>query len=296
MYIYTYIYILVPVVNLRRSDKLYNVIFMGEHSQDAGGPYRESFAIYAAELQSTSLPLLLQTPNGRHAVGINREKWILHPGSTQRTHMEMFTFLGKLFGIAIRAKEYLALHIPSIIWKLLVNDVPTLEDLEAIDLSLVKSINSIRHIEQEGIYNNEQFSQIFFETFTTTTSDDRIINLLPDGANIDVTYDNREEYCDLVLKYRLHEFDTQAAAIRRGMASIVPVGLLVSLFSLLFSYFFVLLFFFVLFLLLIETTVYILLLAIFVIPIMYSFFILNMIIIAFFICICSRCSLGISWK
>jgi hypothetical protein len=201
---------------------------MGEHSQDAGGPYRESYAIYAAELQSPGLPLLLPTPNGRHAVGMNREKWILHPGSTGMTHMEMFIFLGKLFGIAIRTKEYLALNIPSIIWKLLVNDTPSIEDLEAIDLSLVKSINSIRHIDQEGIDNNDSFSQIFFETFTTTTSDDRIVNLLPDGANIDVTYDNREEYCDLVIKYRLHEFDVPAAAVRRGMAALVPIGLLVS--------------------------------------------------------------------
>ena len=41
-----------------------------------------------------------------------------------------------------------------------------------------------------------------------------------------MTFANRHQYCDLVEKYRLHEFDRQAAAIRHGLASIVPVHLL----------------------------------------------------------------------
>ena len=155
--------------------------------------------MYAQDLQSRSLPLMLQTPNGRHAVGLNRDKWVLNPSSTSSTHLEMFAFLGKLMGIAIRSKEYLALSIPSLIWKLLVSDSPTLEDLEGVDLSLVKSMNSIRHIDQEGI-DADTFSMTFFETFTTTTTDDRIVELVLDGATKDVTFENRTEYCDLVLK------------------------------------------------------------------------------------------------
>ncbi len=102
--------------SLRRGDKLYTVMLLGERAQDAGGPYRESFEIYAQELQSKSLPLLIRTVNGRQAVGYNRDKWILNPSATTDTHLEMFAFLGKLMGIAIRSKEYLALNIPSIVW------------------------------------------------------------------------------------------------------------------------------------------------------------------------------------
>lgn len=36
---------------LRTHSKLYNCVFMGERSQDAGGPYRESWSMYAQELQ-----------------------------------------------------------------------------------------------------------------------------------------------------------------------------------------------------------------------------------------------------
>jgi hypothetical protein len=189
----------VPASQIRRSDKLYTTQFMGERAHDAGGPYRESFAMYTQELQSKSLPLLLPTPNGRHAVGFNRDKWVLNPSSKSQTHMEMFAFLGKLMGIAIRSKEYLALSIPSMIWKLLVNDTVTVEDLEAVDQSLVKSINSIRNIDQEGI-DEATFAMTFFETFTTTTTDDRIVEIVPGGSNTELTFNNRVEYCDLVLK------------------------------------------------------------------------------------------------
>lgn len=58
--------------------------------------------MYAQELQSLALPLMVPTPNGRGAVGVNREKWLLNPGSASSTHLEMFAFLGKLMGIAIR--------------------------------------------------------------------------------------------------------------------------------------------------------------------------------------------------
>lgn len=79
-------------------------------------PRSESFDNYAEELQSPVLPLLIRTPNGRHAVGYNREKWILNPSSTSSVQLEMFAFVGKLMGIAIRSKEYMSLNIPSIIW------------------------------------------------------------------------------------------------------------------------------------------------------------------------------------
>ena len=38
----------------------------------------------------------------------------------------MFAFLGKLMGIAMRTKQYLNLDLPSLVWKLLAGDNPTL--------------------------------------------------------------------------------------------------------------------------------------------------------------------------
>lgn len=216
-------------ISLRRSNKLYDTIFVGEHAQDVGGPYRESFATYAMELQSNSLPLLIKTPNGRHAVGQNRDKFLLNPGATNILHLEMFSFLGKLMGIAIRSKEYLALNIAPIIWKLLVGELITTEDLEGIDYSHQNSIRSIRNIDKQGI-DSETFSNSFFETFTTLSIDDKTIELVTNGINKSVTFENRIEFCDLVDNYRLHSFDLQISAVRNGLAQIIPIKYL-SLFT-----------------------------------------------------------------
>jgi hypothetical protein len=212
---------------LRRSGQLYNTILLGEFAQDVGGPYRESFAQYCAELQSTSLPLFERTPNGRQSAGQNREMWVLNPGATSLTHMEMFAFLGKLMGIAIRGKEYLALNMAPFIWKLLVRDEPTIEDLEGIDYHQVKVLKEIRHSE----LSPEIFSMAYEDIgFTCVSTDDRTVNLVPDGHSVQLTYENRMEYCNLLENYRLHEFDEQAEAIRRGLATIVPMRLM-SLFT-----------------------------------------------------------------
>lgn len=194
-------------------------------SEDAGGPYSESLSMMMLELQSPALPLLIRTPNGTHAVGQNREKWLLNPGATSSLHLEMFCFLGKLMGIAIRSKNYLALNIPSIIWKLLVRDTPVMSDLEDIDLHQFQSLNDMRNIHTKGIDRNN-FSDIFYETFTTMSSDQREVELMAGGRDVSVTFDNRLERCDLVENYRLHEFDLQAKAVRKGLGTIVPTHLL----------------------------------------------------------------------
>ena len=212
-----------PPKLLRRSGQLYNTVFMGEHSNDAGGPYSESFAMMCLELQSPSLPLLIRTRNGVGNIGQNKEKWVLNPSANASIHLEMFCFLGKLMGIAIRSKEYLGLNISSIIWKLLVKDTPTKADLEAINLSYVQSLDRFRTYDEETIKCLEQ-------TFTLTTWDNREVELIPGGSQVLVTYATRDRYCDLCEHYCLHEYDVQAAMVRNGLGAVVPLYLL-SLYS-----------------------------------------------------------------
>lgn len=42
------------------------------------------------------------------------------------------------------------------------------------------------------------------------------IELIPDGKNVKVTWENRSQYVDLLASYRLKEFDVQIKAIRQG--------------------------------------------------------------------------------
>lgn len=70
-------------------------IFIGESVDDYGGGYSESIAEICEELQNGSLPILIQTPNGREDTGTSRDCFILNPSATTKLHMKMFEFLGK---------------------------------------------------------------------------------------------------------------------------------------------------------------------------------------------------------
>jgi len=220
-----------PSTTLRiaAGNRLYTCIFMGERSIDAGGPYRESWSMYAQELMSNALPLFVRSPNGRHGVGYNRDKWLPNPGSNSSTHTEMFSFIGKLMGIAMRTKEYMAVNFAEAFWKLVTGEHLSLDDLEAVDYMLIQSMDSLRNIDKQGV-TEELFGDVVFETFTTVSSDDRSVELKPNGAATPVTFATRCEYAESVLKYRLHEFDKQVAAVRTGLGMIVPLRLL-ALFS-----------------------------------------------------------------
>ncbi|KAL3666670.1 hypothetical protein V7S43_008299 [Phytophthora oleae] len=211
--------------HFRREDSLYHVTFLGENAQDAGGPYRETFAQYCEELQSAQLPLMLPTPNSQHNVGVGREKWLLNPGAQSSTPLQMLEFLGKLMGASIRSKQYLALNLAPLVWKKLAGERLTLDDLAAVDSMLVNSMSKMRTIDRYGV-TEEMFEDIVMETFTTLGADNRVLELKPGGAQLPVTFSSRCEYADLVEQTRLHESDEQAQAIFRGLAKVVPAKLL----------------------------------------------------------------------
>ncbi|GAB9466542.1 Hect e3 ubiquitin ligase [Globisporangium polare] len=209
----------------RRPDNFYHVTFLGENAQDAGGPYRETLAQYCEELHSSQLPLLLPTSNSQHNVGAGREKWVLNPGANTTTPLHMYEFLGKLMGVVLRSKQYLSLNIAAMIWKQLVGEQLHIEDLAAVDSMIVNSMHKMRTIDTLGV-TEEMFEDIVLETFTTLSSDNRVVVLKPSGQSIAVTFANRCEYADLVEGYRLHEFDLQVAALYRGISTVVPAKLL----------------------------------------------------------------------
>ncbi|TMW68517.1 hypothetical protein Poli38472_005985 [Pythium oligandrum] len=99
------------------------------------------------------------------------------------------------------------------------------DDLSLIDSMMVSSMDKIRTIDQHGV-TEEIFEDVVMETFTTLSADNRVVRLKPDGQRVPVTFASRFEYADLVEMYRLHEFDTQIEAVRRGLDKVVPTSLL----------------------------------------------------------------------
>lgn len=210
---------------LRRNSQIYETVLEGENPVADGGSYRKTFEIYCQELQSKELSLLIPTPNMFLNIGYGRDNWILNPGAASLLHREMFVFLGKLFGIAIRGKHHLPIKLPSIVWKLLVGETPSRGDIQGIDTFQVTSLDNLRQIDKDGI-DSSTFNDLFFETFTVVSLDNRVKELVPGGSDIPVLFENRLEYCDLIMAYRLREIQEPVGAVLEGLSSIIPSSLL----------------------------------------------------------------------
>ncbi|CAD6227584.1 GSCOCG00001264001-RA-CDS [Cotesia congregata] len=203
--------------------RVWKVKFVGESVDDCGGGYSESIAEMCDELQNGSLPLFIPTPNGRDDSGTNRDCFLLNPVAKSQLHLSMFQFLGILMGIAIRTGSPLSLNLAEPIWKLLAGIALTPADLTEVDRDYVPGLLCIRDMDPD-----EKVFQTLEMPFSTPSAVGHDVPLSTRYRKI--TPENRHEYVRLALNYRLHEFDSQVAAVREGMSRVVPVPLL-ALFS-----------------------------------------------------------------
>jgi hypothetical protein len=60
------------------------------------------------------------------------------------------------------------------------------------------------------------------ETFTTRLSDGSLIELIPEGLDNKISYSDRFEYLEKMVKARLSESDWQISAIKEGLCKIIP--------------------------------------------------------------------------
>lgn len=215
----------VEPIRLRQNDRAFEIQFVNEGAQDMGGPYQEAMTQFTLDFQNKDLGLFLPCPNATDETGFNQEKLIPNSAAISPSKLAQFEFIGRLIGIAIRTRNYLNLHFPSIVWKTLVGSRLDRNDLESIDKRCCQSIDYLRHIASHGI-NEKNFNDYIFETFTTRSSSGKIIELKPGGSKIPVTWTNRNEYVTLLEQYRLNEFNTQTDSIFQGVASILPSYLL----------------------------------------------------------------------
>lgn len=214
--------------SLRYSRRLYSVVdrspvnlSYGLDAVDAGGPYRFSFSTYCRELQSPVLTLLLPVPNARNHVGDNRDTFLPNPDATRPVEVQMLEFMGKLLGIAIRSKEYLDLNLPPLFWKKLVGEPVGAADLESVDVVVMQALREVQAAPRE----HPMFTGAP-RFFTVPNLSGAVVPVVPGGSTRPLTYDNRMEYVEAVLRCRLGELDRQMDAIRAGVACIVPARLL----------------------------------------------------------------------
>ncbi|CAF3325918.1 unnamed protein product [Rotaria socialis] len=215
------------------NDRVWSATFVGMHSTDAGGPYRDSLTRICADICSTRLPLFIICPNGRTNSGSNRDRWIPNVFPPNRPIPDEFKnqyrFVGQLMGMAIRTTNLLDIRFPTLLWKQLLYQTVTIEDIEAIDMQSFTIINQMEeNIKQVQCLNDSEdgdylFSSIMSElTFDVVSSAGQTYELIPGGFHTPITATNFEDYCMRYRQYRVNEFHRQINFIREGLYSIVP--------------------------------------------------------------------------
>ncbi|CAF3050408.1 unnamed protein product [Rotaria sp. Silwood2] len=220
-------------------DQVWKATYVGMFSDDQGGPYRDSVTRICADLCSTRLPLFILCPNGRTNNGLNRDRWIPNVFPPNRFMpvdiKNQYRFVGQLMGMSIRTKHYLDIRFPTLLWKQLIHEEVTIEDIEAIDISSFAIINEMEENMQKVKSLNEcndgdlnsncgyLFSSIMTElTFDVVSSTGQTYELIPGGFHIQITTANFEDYCMRYRQYRINEFRRQIEFIRQGLYSVVP--------------------------------------------------------------------------
>ena len=216
----------------KNSRQIWQSIYVGMHSIDQGGPYRDSITQICADICSTRLPLFILSPNGRMNIGLNRDCWIPNVFPPNKSisddFKQQYQFIGQLMGLAIRKKHYLDLKFPLLVWKELLNESITIEDIESIDIQAFTSINEIEKNLEQTLTNkttdmNLLFSSIINELhFEVVSSASQTYELIPGGINIPITSENFKQYVSCYRQYRLNEFQRQIQFIRQGLCSVVP--------------------------------------------------------------------------
>ncbi|CAF0926116.1 unnamed protein product [Rotaria sordida] len=214
-------------------EQLWLAQYIGMHSTDQGGPYRDSITRICSDICSTRLSLFILCPNGQTQTGLNRDRWIPNvfpPNKSIPTKIkEQYRFIGQLMGMAMRQKHYLDLKFPLLLWKQSVQEQITMEDIEAIDMQSFTIINEMAKIinrnQSTDTDNDINFlhNSIMGELhFDIVSSAGQIYELVPGGAEIPITSDNLKQYCTYYCTYRLNKFHRQIEFIRQGLYSIIP--------------------------------------------------------------------------
>lgn len=174
--------------DLRLPSRAWKVKLVGEGADDAGGVFDDTITEMCQEITTGLVPLLVPTPNALNDEGFNRDKYLLNPHLNSSQYLSWFKFLGStihcffltyllilncilgiLFGVAIRTKKPLALPIATMIWKLIVGEPITVEDLEDVDYMYIQSLRSIRDIHLSGVTEEYFHDVIPLEYFEGTS-------------------------------------------------------------------------------------------------------------------------------
>ncbi|KAF8892604.1 hypothetical protein BD779DRAFT_1509940 [Infundibulicybe gibba] len=189
--------------------------FDGEDGLDYGGLSREFFFLLSHEMFNPFYCLFEYSAHDNYTLQINPASGV------NPEHLNYFKFIGRCLGLGIFHRRFLDAYFIVSFYKMILKKKVTLSDLESVDAEL--------HRGMTWMLEND-ITDIIDETFTTT--EERFgemvtIELKPGGADVPVTEDNKKEYVDCVVDYRISKrVKEQFESFMSGFSELIPQDLI----------------------------------------------------------------------
>ncbi|KAI0386687.1 HECT-domain-containing protein [Hypomontagnella monticulosa] len=190
--------------------------FDGEDGLDYGGLSREFFFLLSHEMFNPFYCLFEYSAHDNYTLQINP-----HSGINPE-HLNYFKFIGRVVGLAIFHRRFLDAFFIGALYKMILGKSVVLADMEGVDADFHRSL--------QWMLDNDISGGILEQTFST--EDERfgvvtVEDLIPNGRNIDVTNENKKEYVDLMVKWRIEKrIAEQFQAFKEGFHELIPQDLI----------------------------------------------------------------------
>jgi len=208
------------VMSLSRKDlrKVWRFEFIGEAGIDAGGLAREWFELVTQEVFDPDMGLWQTSATNQMCLQINPASEISCP----EDHLIYFRFIGRVMGKATFDRQLVRGHMVKHLYKHILGWPVMFSDLRDVD---EEYYNSLKTTLDMG--SDVEYLYIDFTTMEDTLGAKRTVELVPDGANIDVTKENLPEYIEACIKYRLlGRYEAQLNELMLGFFDVIPEPLL----------------------------------------------------------------------
>ncbi|XP_018376219.1 PREDICTED: E3 ubiquitin-protein ligase NEDD4 isoform X4 [Trachymyrmex cornetzi] len=187
------------------------VEFEGEVGLDYGGLAREWFFLLSKEMFNPYYGLFEYSATDNYTLQINPCS-----GVCNEEHLNYFKFIGRIAGMAVYHGKLLDAFFIRPFYKMMLGKPIDLKDMESVDSEYY---NSLLWIKENDPSELELTFSLDEESFGHTSQRD----LKPDGANIPLIDENKDEYISLVIQWRfVSRVQEQMNAFLEGFNALIP--------------------------------------------------------------------------
>ncbi|CAI2322676.1 unnamed protein product [Caenorhabditis sp. 36 PRJEB53466] len=189
--------------------------FFGETGLDYGGVTREWFFLLSHQIFNPYYGLFEYSATDNYTLQINPHSEACNP-----EHLSYFHFIGRIIGMAIYHGKLLDAFFIRPFYKMMLGKKITLFDMESVDNAYYNSLIYVKD-------NDPADLELTFTLDDSIFGETQTVELVPSGAVIPVTEDNKEEYIEAVISWRfVNRIEAQMNHILKGIQEVVPSNLL----------------------------------------------------------------------